>query len=176
MSADEPGASAKVRRWILGAPVSVTLTQRLPLQRAAVTCPQLRDLLARGAHRRGSWRREDNQLRWENVSDVERVRVILRQTGSSGEAVLEAGFGGMVAIIYFAAIFAALFLTAALGGFALGVRTLTGGAYLVPVGLVLGWMVGRLIWRHVGSTRHGEMDQIMWLLAHGDYSPAAQGE
>ena len=101
----------------------------------------------------------------------ERLRITLRR---SGEALLEAGLGGMATIIYFSSIFSELFITAAVGGFVLGVRSLTAGALLVPVGLALGWVAGRWIWCHVGAARHGEMARIMDLLTHGEPPPPGQ--
>jgi len=154
-----PGASRSSS--LIGAPLSFQIERQVDGQFPASRLPQLVEWIALNAHRRGRSRVESGSLIWENTSDVEAVTIRVIPGAGRTRIWLLARYGAMAAFTFFVAFFVGMFLTAAFGGFALGIRSFSGGAILATAGVLLSYLVGRQLWRNFARRRERELEALV---------------
>lgn len=153
---NQPETATSAGGALLGAPASFQIERALDGLFPASGLPSLVEWLVWRAHRRGQSQVEAGVLRWENASDVEHLIVTVTPGQESTQLRLEAHYGNLAAFVYFAAFFTCMFLAAAFGGFALGVRSLSGGLILASAGLLVSYLVGRTFWSRLVRQRQRE--------------------
>ncbi|MEW6755132.1 MAG: hypothetical protein AB1505_29745 [Candidatus Latescibacterota bacterium] len=159
MHTERRGTSSFVTA-LLGGPVVLwaerTLASGLP-----GGLDELRCRLARATNRRGACRFQDGEMVWEHVGETDALCV--RAAGGAGcmRLQVQSRHGAMAGFLYFVAFFVGMFAAAALGGFVLGVRSLSAGVVLGAGGLLASYLTARITWRSYTQRRRRALASLL---------------